>query len=150
MFNTKGLLSSERMDWKTPRALYHALDRMFHFDFDPCPPHPDFDGLSIEWGKSNYVNPPYGTHIKYWIKKAWEEARQGKTVVMLIPSRTDTKYWHQYIMKTHEIWFVKGRLKFDDQKQAAPFPSAIVIFKGRKKRPTVPIIRSVDTFARYL
>ena len=96
MFNRKCLMSSERMDWRTPKSLYRALDEMFHFDFDPCPSNPRFDGLSVEWGECNYVNPPYGTQIKHWIVKAWEESQKGKVVVMLIPSRTDIKYWHDY------------------------------------------------------
>ena len=106
-------MSSHRMDWKTPKQLYEALDKIFNFDFDPCPQRPNFDGLSIDWGQCNYVNPPYGSAIKHWIQKGFEESQKGKTVVMLIPSRTDTKYWHDYVMKGHEIWFVKGRLKFD-------------------------------------
>lgn len=60
MFNTKGLMSSKRNDWKTPKELYNELDKEFHFDFDPSPPYPTFDGLSVEWKDSNYLNPPYG------------------------------------------------------------------------------------------
>lgn len=146
MFNTKGLMSSNRQDWKTPKELYSALNKIFKFDFDPCPTNPNFDGLSIEWGGVNYMNPPYGTTIKNWIKKAFEQFQKGKTVVMLIPSRTDTKYWHDYIMKANEIWFIKGRLKFDGVKNSAPFPSAIVIFK--EKSVSNPIIKSVNTLAQ--
>jgi hypothetical protein len=120
--------SSERQNWKTPKAFYQALDAEFGFDFDPCPPKPYFDGLSVEWGKINYVNPPYEDCAE-WCKKAYEESLKGKTIVLLIPSRTDTRYWHDYVMKAYEIRFIKGRLKFDDQKHGAPFPSAVVIFK---------------------
>ena len=122
--------SSQRLDWKTPKAVYQTLDSEFAFDFDPCPPNPDFDGLSVDWGNSNYVNPPYGREIPKWIEKGYKEYKKGKTVVFLIPSRTDTRYWHDYIMKANEIRFIKGRLKFDDHKNSAPFPSAIVIFKS--------------------
>jgi site-specific DNA-methyltransferase (adenine-specific) len=87
------------------------------------------DGLAIEWGTRNFVNPPY-SQLKAWCKKAYEEWRKGKLVVMLIPSRTDTIAWHSYIMKADEIRFIKGRLKFGGSKNSAPFPSAIVIFKG--------------------
>ena len=126
--NIKVHFLSQRLDWKTPKAVYQILDAEFNFDFDPCPVNPKFDGLNIEWGKSNYVNPPYGNEIGKWIKKGYEEQLKGKTVVFLIPSRTDTRWWHDYCMKADEIRFIKGRLKFDDQKNSAPFPSVIIIF----------------------
>lgn len=125
--------SSQRMDWKTPKAVYQVLDAEFGFDFDPCPAgwkEGDPDGLSIEWGGANYVNPPYGKALPLWIEKGYNEWLKGKTVVFLIPSRTDTRWWHNYCMKATEIRFIKGRLKFDDQANSAPFPSAIIIFKG--------------------
>lgn len=78
----------------------------------------------------NYVNPPYGRELPLWIEKGFEQWREGKTVVFLIPSRTDTRWWHNYCMQASEIRFIKGRLKFDDQANSAPFPSAIVIFRG--------------------
>ncbi len=120
--------SSERQNWKTPKAFYQALDAEFGFDFDPCPPKPDFDGLAVEWGKVNYCNPPYKTAAK-WLEKGYNEAQKGKTVVFLIPSRTDTRYWHDFVMKAKEIRFIKGRLRFDEHKANAPFPSCVVIFK---------------------
>ena len=131
--------SSAHDNWSTPKDVYSSLDAEFKFDFDPCPLwgaevrsmsgnfSPSQDGLLVEWGKSNFVNPPY-SDISNWCKKAHEEWQKGKTVVMLIPSRTDTKYWHEYIMKATEIRFIKGRLKFGDSKNSAPFPSCIVIF----------------------
>lgn len=127
---------SQRLDWKTPKAVYQTLDAEFRFDFDPCPTNPEFDGLSVEWGSCNFVNPPYGREIPKWVKKGFEEWKKGKTVVFLIPSRTDTSYWHDYIMKADEIRFIRGRLKFDDQKNPAPFPSVIVVFK---KVPPSPL-----------
>ena len=122
--------SSARGDWKTPKAFYQALDAEFGFDFDPCPTKPKFDGLNSEWGTVNYCNPPY-SHLALWLEKGFEEWKKGKTVVFLIPSRTDTKCWHEFVMKATEIRFVKGRLKFDEHKNSAPFPSAIVVFKAR-------------------
>lgn len=80
-------------------------------------------------GGANYVNPPYGRELPKWIAKGYAEWQKGKTVVFLIPSRTDTRWWHDYCMKATDIRFIKGRLKFDDQKNSAPFPSAIVVFK---------------------
>jgi len=122
---------SERLDWKTPKAVYQTLDAEFTFDHDPCPPNYSVDGLTSEWGGSNYVNPPYGRKIGDWIAKGFGEWQKGKTVVFLIPSRTDTRWWHDYCMKATEIRFIKGRLKFDDQENPAPFPSAIVVFRAR-------------------
>lgn len=124
--------SSQRLDWQTPDEVYKKLDDEFNFDFDPCPPNPQFDGLSISWGNSNFVNPPYGKGIYKWIEKGYNEAQEEKTVVFLIPSRTDTMWWHDYCMKADEIRFIKGRLRFKGAVHNAPFPSALVIFKGAK------------------
>lgn len=124
--------SSLRLDWQTPKHIIEELTEEFGVMFDPCPPDPNFDGLKIEWRPVNFVNPPYGREIGKWCKKAWVEACKGKTVIMLVPSRTDTIWWHDYIMTATEIRFIKGRLKFDDQKNPAPFPSAIIVFKGEK------------------
>jgi len=120
---------SQRSDWQTPDDAYALLDAEFGFDFDPCPHNPTIDGLSCGWGKSNFVNPPYGREIGKWLKKGHEEHLLGKTVVFLIPSRTDTRWWHDYVMKADEIRFIKGRLKFKGAKNSAPFPSAIVVFR---------------------
>ena len=125
----RGLFTSLRADWKTPRALYQALDAEFDFDYDPCPAKPKVDGLTSDWGNVNFVNPPYGKEITKWIEKGYEENLKGNIVVFLLPSRTDTKWWHEYIMKADEIRFIRGRLKFDDQKNPAPFPSAIAVFR---------------------
>lgn len=121
--------SSINQNWKTPDKVYTELNKEFNFDFDPCPPNPSFNGLEVEWGKSNFVNPPY-KQCKEWLKKGYEEWKKGKTVVFLLPSRTDTKYWHEYVMKATEIRFIKGRLRFSEAVNSAPFPSCIVIFKG--------------------
>ncbi len=129
----RGLFTSLISNWKTPKALYQSLNAEFHFDFDPCPLKPNVNGLEIEWGDTNFVNPPYGREIDRWVEKGLQESLKGKTVVFLLPSRTDTRWWHSYIMKADEIRFIQGRLKFDDQKNPAPFPSAIVVFKNKKE-----------------
>ncbi len=126
MFN-KVMFSSGNDNWSTPKDVYDDLDKEFNFDDDPCPLGGK-GGLDREWGNSVFVNPPY-SQIKDWCKKAYEEYLKGKVVVMLIPSRTDTRYWHDYIMKAKEIRFVKGRLKFGGSKTGAPFPSAIIVFR---------------------
>ena len=124
----RGLFTSATEHWETPAETYAALDTEFHFTDDPCPRHPVTDGLSREWGTVTFCNPPYGKKICDWLLKGYIESLKGKTVVFLIPSRTDTRWWHDFVMKAHEVRFIKGRLKFDDHKNSAPFPSAIVIF----------------------
>jgi len=131
--NTKVMFSKATDHWSTPKDVYEALDKEFNFDFDPCPLNGGIDGLSITWGKRNFVKPPY-SDIARWVNKAAVEAYYGNLVVMLIPSRTDTRWWHQWVMAAHEIRFIKGRLKFGDAKNSAPFPSCIVIFKPNKQR----------------
>jgi site-specific DNA-methyltransferase (adenine-specific) len=125
----KGLMTSLSPHWATPKGVYDGLDSEFKFDFDPCPLNSCFDGLSMEWGYRNFINPPYGRSIGLWLCKGFQEREKGKLCVFLIPSRTDTKWWHDYIMKADEIRFIKGRLKFGNSKNSAPFPSCIVIFK---------------------
>jgi len=107
------------------------LENTEGFDFDPCPPNPEFDGLNVSWKDRNFVNPPY-KNLADWVKKSYEESKTGKTCVMLIPSRTDTRWWHDYVMKASEIRFIKGRLKFDEHKFSAPFPSCVVVFSGEQ------------------
>lgn len=125
----RGLFTSARKNWKTPAAFYAALDEEFHFTFDPCPPDPAFDGLTCEWGARNFCNPPYGREVGKWIRKGHKEWLKGRTVVFLIASRTDTAWWHDYIMQADEIRFIRGRLHFDER-GPAPFPSAVVVFRG--------------------
>ena len=122
--------SSLSVDWATPQGLYDQLNKEFNFNCDPCPLGgvEYMNGLEMEWGTSTFCNPPYGKEISRWTSKAVEEANKGKTIVLLIPSRTDTKWFQNDIMKAKEIRFIKGRLKFGGSKTSAPFPSAIAIF----------------------
>jgi len=135
------MFSSKSGEWSTPQDFYNKLNWRFGpFDLDPCAnPHnakcdnfytePE-NGLLKSWqGHTVFINPPYGRDIKAWIKKGYEESQDPDTkVVMLIPARTDTRYWHDYIMKAELVYFVKGRLKFGNCQNSAPFPSAVVIF----------------------
>ena len=126
-----GLFTSMSCEWATPKALYEQLAAEFGpFDLDPCPfGYSDLvSGLALEWTGRVFVNPPYGRQIGRWIHKAYESALRGVLVVCLIASRTDTAWWHDYVMKAHEIRFLRGRLHFNDEKGRAPFPSAVVIF----------------------
>ena len=124
MFN-RSLFSSMRGDWKTPKELLIKLQEEFGELFDVSDRHDNtFDALTMEWPQPWYCNPPYGREISNWI-----ELMQGNGVALL-PARTDTKWFHDLILpKAHEIRFIKGRLKFDDCKNSAPFPSMIVIFR---------------------
>jgi len=121
------LFSSLTNHWGTPESVYRELDREFHFNDDPCPLYGS-GGLDREWGTRTYVNPPYGRQVGHWIKKAYDESLKGKIIVCLVASRTDTKWWHDYIMRAKEIRFIKGRLRFQGAVHHAPFPSAIVVF----------------------
>ena len=133
---SKALYSSESEMWETPQDLFDRLDKEFHFTVDVCALDsntkcasfysPDQDGLKQKWEGACWMNPPYGRNIGEWMKKALESEA---TVVCLVPARTDTKWWHDYAMKASEIRFVKGRLKFGDSKNSAPFPSAIIVFR---------------------
>ncbi len=137
----KALYSSNSDEWDTPQDLYDALDAEFNFTLDPCADEenhktPNYftkeqDGLHQDWsGRRVFCNPPY-SQIDKWVEKAFRESRQDNTlVVLLIPSRTDTRYFHNFIYHRAEIRFVKGRLKFGESKNSAPFPSMIVVFRG--------------------
>ena len=136
----KVLFSSDKMDWETPPKLFDKLNQEFHFTLDPCATvettkcetyfTKEQDGLVQSWeGETVFCNPPYGREIGKWVKKCSEEGNKaGTTVVMFIPSRTCTKWFHEYIYKKAIIRFIKGRLRFGDAKENAPFPSMIVIF----------------------
>lgn len=134
----KALFTSNSEDWETPQDLFDELNKEFNFRFDVCASKQNTkcglyltkedDALKVNWSLGwKWMNPPYGRGIGEWIKKASEERK----VVALIPARTDTKYFHDYIYKKKhtEIRFIKGRLKFSGSKNSAPFPSMLVIFK---------------------
>ena len=140
---SKTLFSHESDEWATPQDLYDELNREFHFTLDACATEENHkceryytkrdNGLNIYWGgESVFCNPPY-SEVDKWVAKSFYETRcDFTTVVLLIPARTDTKYFHDYILNRSEIRFIKGRLKFGDAKYNAPFPSMVVIFRGAK------------------
>ena len=139
-----GLTQSDH--WSTPSWLYDKLNQEFSFDFDPCPLHADFDGLSISWGKSNFVNPPYNRVDKpKFIQKAYEEYLRGKTCVLLIPASVSTKQFIELILPNAEIRFIKGRVAFSGYNTKGEFTdknkgkhdSMIVIFKPGANRSNV-------------
>ncbi len=117
----------------TPDYLMNDLVDEFGELFDPCPNNPNFDGLDIDWplDKTTFVNPPYTRgEIKKWVSKCFDEWNKGKQIVLLIPSYTDTVYFHQYIYNNAELRFIKGRLQFKGYSSKASFPSMLCIFKG--------------------
>lgn len=142
----KALLSSKKMDWCTPQTFFDELNAEFHFTLDPaatdksakCPEYftPETDGLHQSWrGHTVFCNPPYGRDIRDWVQKAYVESQgEGTTVVLLIPARTDTSYFHDYILGKAEIRFLRGRIKFTDEdgntSDPAPFPSMLVVYKN--------------------
>ena len=140
--NKELMFSSKTDQWATPESFFNNLNGEFNFDLDPCADEynhkceryytKEDNGLSQNWGGYRvFCNPPYGKEIGLWVKKAYEEGHKENTLVcLLIPARTDTKYFHDYILNRAEVRFIPGRLKFGNSKNAAPFPSMVVIFRG--------------------
>lgn len=140
------MFSSKKEDWETPQAFFDEVDEEFNFQWDlaankkntKCEQYIDKsdDSLTVDWSKLQgnlWLNPPYGRDLKKWVKKAAETQLDDQFLVMLIPARTDTSYWHDYIFGKAEIKFLRGRLKFEidgNAKDAAPFPSALVVYGG--------------------
>ncbi|WP_353726531.1 DNA N-6-adenine-methyltransferase [Lactiplantibacillus plantarum] len=131
----KALFTSNKEDWETPQDFYDRLNAKYHFEWDLAAS--DDNSLEQDWeGLSGnlFLNPPYGRELKLWVKKAATTGLKDKqNLVMLIPSRTDTSYWHDYIFNHAEIKFLRGRLKFEVDGisgDSAPFPSAVVIYTG--------------------
>ena len=134
--NLKVMFSSKSDQWATPQDLFDELNAEFGFMYDVCalPENakcdkyytPDINGLDQEWSGVCWCNPPYGRDIGKWVQKA---ATSEVTVVMLLPARTDTKWFHEYIYNKAEIRFIRGRIKFGGAQNSAPFPSMIVIFR---------------------
>ncbi len=124
--------------WETPQWLFDELNTEFHFTVDVCATAGNakcdhyftrsIDGLIQPWHGICWMNPPYGRAIGMWVKKASDSAADGATVVCLLPARTDTGWWHDYVMKSGECRFIRGRVRFSGA-GSAPFPSAVVIFR---------------------
>lgn len=139
--NTEVMFSSKTDLWETPQEFFDRLNDEFQFEIDVCalPENakcnryytPEMDGLSMPWGGVCWCNPPYGREIGMWVQRAFLAAKAGATVVMLLPARTDTKWFHDYIYcnSQAEIRFIRGRLKFGGCKNSAPFPSMVVVFR---------------------
>jgi phage N-6-adenine-methyltransferase len=141
------MTSSRSDDWPTQQAFFDKVNEEFGFDLDVCASHENAkcrkyftkeqDGLAQEWRGVVWCNPPYGRTISDWIKKAYESAQAGATVVLLVPARTDTRWFQDYCLRGGEIRFIRGRLRFGDCKWPAPFPSALVVFRPFLKNTSV-------------
>lgn len=140
----KDLMFSSATDlWATPQSFFDVLNTEFGFELDVCalPENakckkyytPEDNGLVQPWEGACWCNPPYGREIGKWVQKAAESVRNA-TVVMLLPARTDTKWFHRYIYGKAEIRFIEGRLKFGDSKNSAPFPSMVVVFRKEREQ----------------
>ncbi len=142
------VLSSATDDWATPQDLFDYYNAIYNFDLDVCASDEnakcgryfteDINGLMQPWAPSKcWMNPPYGKAIGEWVRKAWEESRQGALVVCLLPARVDTRWWHTHA-RQGRIEFLKGRLKFGNAENGAPFPSAVVTFMPADKWELIP------------
>lgn len=140
---SKVIWSSKKKDYPTPQDFFDKLNEEFKFTLDPCANDLNHkcekyytevqDGLKQDWSCERvFCNPPYGRSIAKWVKKCFDEVCLGNCVcaVMLIPARTDTRWFHDYIYQIAEVRFINGRLKFEGQSSPAPFPSMVVVFRG--------------------
>lgn len=150
-FYSQAGTSASSTEWNTPSDLLEKLYTAFNaFDLDPCSPTrnkqkapvrarvyytEEDDGLALPWFGTVFMNPPYGRTIGEWVKKAEDEARFGCTVIALLPARTDTAWWHAHVTRAEHIFFLKGRLRFNEG-NSAPFPSALVVWNGDPKKTT--------------
>jgi phage N-6-adenine-methyltransferase len=135
----RGMFSSASDEWETPQEFFDALDAVFHFMLDVCATHvnakcgryytKEDDGLLQAWSGVCWMNPPYGWEISSWVKKAYESSLYAGTVVVcLLPARTDTAWWHDYVIPHAEnVDFIRGYLRFSGR-GPAPLPSALVVF----------------------
>lgn len=143
-------------EWATPQYVFDRLDREFHFTLDVCADETNRkceryfgrggmaeDGLAGKWkDETCWMNPPYGRAITDWVRKAHASVSlyPSTVVVGLVPCRTDTRWWQDYVMQAAEVRFVRGRLQFGDSGQSAPFANAIVVWRNR----TCPLMTSID------
>ena len=137
---TPGLTSTGNIVAETPKYLFDKISSIFNFSLDACalPENakcenyytPKDDGLSKPWRGGVWCNPPYGREISSWVKKAYEESQKeyNSFVLMLLPARTDTKWWWDWVQGKATLFFIKGRVKFGDHNVGAPFPSVLALY----------------------
>lgn len=152
------LFSSDKQDWRTPQHVFDFFDSRYHFQLDAAAREdnalcerfigPEEDALSVPWkAQTVWLNPPYGRGVGKWVEKAYREAQAGRTVGVLIFARTDTSWWHDYVMRAKLVFLIRGRLKFlgdnGEPKNAATAPSCFVVF-GKYPPSDGPRFISVD------
>jgi phage N-6-adenine-methyltransferase len=154
----EALLSSNKEEWETPWSLFRSIDARFHFDFDAAATRentkvsrfipPSSNALSVDWsvyGSMGWLNPPYGRKLPAFLKKAYAEcAEHGVSSVVLVPARTDTRWWRDYARTASEVYLLEGRIKFElggEATFAAPFPSALLVFRPPLIIPANPVTR---------
>lgn len=137
---TKGMTSAGNVIASTPREFFDSLSKIFNFSLDACalPENakcelfytPADDGLSKPWRGGVWCNPPYGREISKWVEKAYQESKEDYNdfVLMLLPARTDTKWWWEWVQDKATLFFVKGRIKFGEHNIGAPFPSVLALY----------------------
>ena len=137
---TSGLTSTGNIVAETPKYLFDKISSIFNFSLDVCalPENakcenyytPKDDGLSKPWRGGVWCNPPYGREISSWVKKAYEESQKeyNSFVLMLLPARTDTRWWWDWVQGKATLFFIKGRVKFGDHNVGAPFPSVLALY----------------------
>ncbi len=148
----ESLYKSDKMDWGTPQYIFDYLNKEFNFTLDVCADSNNTkcknffsienNGLSQNWDDNIcWMNPPYGRDIKNWVEKAYRESRKNCTCVCLVPVRSDTKWWHDYVMKSFEIRLFNKRLSFAGANNKAPFPAAIIVFNKLSENPKLSVIK---------
>lgn len=153
MANLSALMTSKSQEWSTPQSFFDAIDARYGFTLDACAlPHnakcpdyftPEDDALTQRWEGVVWCNPPYSHGIGRWVQKAYDESRHGALVVLLIPARTETSWWHDYAMQASEIVLIRGRMRFSGSPINAPFPSALVIFDP-SRLSDAPVFTTMD------
>lgn len=139
----QGISGKKNQFAETPDYIYTFLDNIYNFDFDPCPKNPQFDGLQIDWGESNYVNPPF-LGVAQWLEKAIHEQTKNKSSVFLIPARVLTHHWHKLVMQANEVHFIRGGITFKGYTQSLGTPICLVIFHKTTRQGAFPVVKSVD------
>ena len=153
----ESIFMSKKMDWETPNKLFDKLNHEFSFDIDVCATEEnkkcnkyfsvDDDGLSKQWSGICWMNPPYGREIKQWVRNAYQETivqENADKVVCLVPVRSDTKWWHEFIMNAKEIRFLNKRLSFEGSNNKAPFAACIVVFCKHNKQSVKILVEDIS------
>lgn len=136
----ESLYSSRSEEWPTPESFFAELNAEFGFTLDPCATPENAkcahfftkqqNGLLQDWGTHVvFCNPPYGKHIRAWAYKCYAASLQGATVVLLVHARTDTRWFHDFVYRKAHLRFIRGRLRFGDGTQSAPFPSLVAVYR---------------------